>query len=509
MSGASARAGRIAIPRPSRFLQHRTLVVVGAGGYDALLVAALAALAAVFLIETPAAFGVDSWLALVAGREVWQNGIPHHEALTVVSHGAAWIDQQWLSQVTSYALYKVGGLGLLALANVTLITSGLAGAAVAARRLGASARTVVAVLPVCAWLVLPSGEVRTQAFAFPLFVATFYLLASDSRAPSRRVYWCLPLLVLWANLHGSASLGAGLVVLRGLTLAWDRRRDLARGVRAWRRPLALAVGGPLCLLLTPYGTSVLSYYRATLLSSTLKHAVTEWQPVTSSTFIAIPLFLLLALALWSFGRYPGKTTIWEKAAFIALGVGGIDAVRNTSFVALAGLIVVGVSLDGLIRGLQGGENRLRPRLNRAFAVGTLLVVAVAGIGTVARPARAFENARLQRVLAVVASATSANRSLDVLADQKSADWLLWRDPDLRGRVAFDVRFELLPAATLRQMQRLYLAAGPDWKRAARGYRLLVLDTKDDPLSTRAFLTESGHRVLYDDGRFVVILRGVS
>lgn len=476
------------------------------GGYDALLVAALAAMAGVFLIESPGAFQVDSWLALVAGREVWQSGIPHHDLLTVISHGGAWVDQQWLSQLATYTLYRIGGLGLVGLVNAALIVSGLVGAAYAARRLGARARTLITLLPLCAWLVLPSGEVRTQAFAFPLFVATVYLLASDSRNPSRRVYWCLPLLVLWANLHGSASLGAGLVALRGLTLAWERRNALRTDRRVWLRPLALTIGGPLCLLITPYGTSIVAYYHATLLNSALKHAVTEWQPITSSVLMAAPFFLLLAIAVWSFGRYAGRTTLWERAAVIVLGVGAIDAIRNVSFFALAAWIVVSVSVDAALIARFSGQVRLRPRVNRALAYGTVLVLAAAAIGTVVRPARAFESARLGRVLAVVAPVVAANHSLHVLADQWTADWLLWKDPALRGRVAYDVRFELLSATTLGRLQRLYMASGPDWKQEARGYRLLVLDAGDNLPSTKEFLAEPGRTVLYDDGRYAVILR---
>ena len=80
---------------------------------------------------------------------------------------------------------------------------------------------------------------------------------------------------------------------------------------------------------------------------------------------------------------------------------------------------------------------------------------------------------------------------------------------MSGRVAFDVRFELLSAATIRELQSMYLAAGPDWNREARGFRLLVLNAKDDPLSTREFLAERGRRVLYDDGTTVVILRSAA
>jgi hypothetical protein len=476
---------------------------------DTFLFVAVATVAGLFLIQVARAFNVDSWLALVAGRQVWQSGIPHHDTLAVMTHGHPWIDQQWLSQVVMYALYRVGGLGLLGLVNVTLIVAGLAGSFVAARRLGARPRTISLLVPVCVWLMLPSTEVRTEAFAFPLFVASVYLLACDSRNPSARVYWCLPLLVLWANLHGSASLGAGLVALRGLTLVWERRAAIRDDLRTWRRPLALIVGGPLCLLLTPYGTSIVSYYHATLFNGALKGAVTEWQPVTSVVVIAVPLFGLLGVALWSFGRHRHKTTLWEQAALVALAVAAIDAVRNVPFFVLAAVIIVGLSLDGAVAARFAAPSRVWPRVNRKLAVWTLAVLLALGAAvTVARPAAGFESARLQRVLAVVQAATGANHSLRVMADQEAADWLLWRDPSLRGRVAFDVRFELLSATTFKQLQRLGLAAGLGWKQAARGYRLLVLDVAQQRLSIGAFLAEPGRRILYDDGQFVVILRTV-
>jgi hypothetical protein len=508
----ASRVGAVAKRMPTAAAPPRPRSILELGyqvaerlGYDVLLVAAVAALAAIFLMQVGHAFDVDSWLALMAGRVVWESGIPHHETLTVISHGAAWVDQQWLSQLVTYGEYEIGGLGLVALVNVTLIISGIAGAAIAARRFGAGARSVLLLLPICAWLVLPSGEVRTQAFAVPLFVMAFYLLAADNRRPSRRVYWCLPLLVLWANVHGSASLGAGLVALRGLVVAWERRGELTRSVRAWARPITLTLGGPLCLLLTPYGTSVISYYHATLFNATLKHAVTEWQPVTSSLPVAIPFFILAGAALWSFGRHIGRTTLWERAAMVALAVGGIDAIRNVSFFAFAALIVVSVSLDGLV-GSRGASARLRPRINGALALGALGVAFIAAIATAVKSAQGFEQTRLIRVLDVVKPAMSADPSLRVFADQRSADWLLWRAPNLAGRVAYDVRFELLSEQELRRLQLLTTAAGPSWKDEARGYRLLVLDAKDDPLTTKGFLAEPGRRVLYDDGTMVVILR---
>jgi hypothetical protein len=515
--------GEVALepPRAGRERQgiRRLFTITLPAGSGMLVLIAVLALAIVLLDLLPASFSVDSWLELVAGRYIWQNGLPHHETLTVIAHGARWVDQQWLGQLLSYGLDRLGGFGLLGLVNVAMMVGGVGAAVIAASRRGARLWVVLLVFALCLCQIVPSHEVRTQAFAIPLIVATVLLLSSDSRRSSARVYWCLPLLMLWANLHGTAALGAGLVSLRGITLAGERRRAVhaawacrgpARLRAVWselRRPLALAVGAPCTLLMTPYGLETLSYYRATMMNSALRHAVTEWQPITSAWLEAVPFFLLAALAVWLFGRRPGVTTTWEKLALLALAAGSIDVIRNALLFGLAALVILPAALDSVIAVRTRREVPDRRKLNAALAWSAIAIVAVAATWTVIRPRSAFEQgSRLPRLAAAVRSATEANPSLRVLADVRFADWLLWADPQLQGRLANDARFELLSPASTVGLERVFFALGPDWKRAARGYRLLVLDRPVSPDAVRGFLAEPGHRVLFADGPVIVILR---
>jgi hypothetical protein len=471
-------------------------------GSDVLLAALVLGIAAVLFAFLPGAFSVDSWLALVAGRDVWSSGLPHHETLTALSQGHAWVDQQWLSELTSYALYRIGGLGLLGLTNVALVAISVGGAVIGARRLGASARSVMVVLPLCLWLAIPSREVRTQEFVLPLFVATTFLLARDSRAPSRAVLWCLPLLVLWGNLHGTVTLGVGLVALRGLTILWEQRRKLTGH---WKRPLALIIGAPACLLITPYGAHILTYYHTMFLQSSVRHTVTEWQPITSAWLVAVPFFLGAGLALWSFGRNPHRTTPWEQLALIALAAGSVLVIRNVLFFALAAIMILPLSL-----GLETKPARARPYVNAAVALGALAAVLIGATATLTRPASAYEfHYQRAGVLATVRAAIAADPQAKVLADVRFADWLLWRDPGLRGRIANDARFELLSGTQAMRLQRVYAAAGIDWKAGARGFRLIVLDRAYEPDTVAGFAHEPGARVLYDDGERLVILRTAS
>jgi hypothetical protein len=447
---------------------------------------------------------------------VWQSGIPHHETLIALAYGHQWIDQQWLSQLLSYAIYLAGGLRLVSLVNVIFLVAGVGGSVAAARKLGGPFLAVLVTFPACVALITPWREVRTQTFIVPLFVAVVYLLARDARdvrdgrAPSRRVYWCLPMLVLWANLHGTVTLGAGLVALRGLTIAWERRRQLTRQAGAWLRPLALTIGGPVSILLTPYGLSIIGYYHTTMVGGTLRQAVREWQPVTTQPVQAVVLLGLAGVAIWSFGRNSSKTTLWEKIALIALAAGGVSVWRNVLFFGLFALMVVPVSLGLRTRAQASRPSRANLRLNGAILALAAVLALGTAISTIVRPAARIEYA-YQRpgVLAAVLNATRHDPSLRVMAEERMEDWLLWRDPSLSGKVAADARFELLSPAQLGPLQCLFQVTCLDYKRAAVGYRLLVLDRKYEPETVKGFLAEPGHRVLYDDGQRLVILRSVN
>lgn len=487
-------------------MRLRASAVAGHGG-ELLLAVGLMAVAAGLLHVLPGAIEQDTWLALVDGRLVAQHGIPHHVTLTAFAGGRPWVDQQWLAQMWMYWLYRAGGMALVGVVNVALIVSAILAAIMAARRLGACTASVIRVLPLAAFGVAAALEVRTQPYAYLLAVAVMFLLARDSRRPSRAVYLCLPLLILWANVHGSAALGAGLVVLRGLTSLWERRRVLAREPRAWLHGLALIVAAPLCLLATPYGTGAISYYRATLLEGNLSRFVTEWQPVTTLPVVAVPFFVLAAATLWSFGRHAGRTTVFERCALIVLAAGGIIALRNVVWFSLATLIVLPVSIDLAVRSKQrtSSQGGARIPLNLALVAAAVVLLVVEFAQVTARSPSSLEPLYPNGALAQVREAVDAGASTRVYADERFSDWLLWRLPQLPGRVAYDASFELLSPSQLEAIAALKEQAGDDWNRAARGYRLLVLDSSATSL-VRGFLREPGTRRLFEGDGAVVLLR---
>ncbi|TMC48512.1 MAG: hypothetical protein E6J20_18790 [Chloroflexi bacterium] len=303
----------IARPRLSALLEREGLVVGVVSAY-----------AASVAYRLPLRVAQDAWFALVGGRQVVRHGLPGSDTLTYWTVGKHWIDQQWIAQAASYGLYSVGGIKLFALSHLALVVLALALVVVAARRRGASPRAVAWTAIVVVYLLaLAAGHARTQSFAYPLFALVLLLLLDDVRRPSRRVFLVLPLLALWANVHGSVVLGALLVALHGALVML--RGD--RSSRALVRGGLLVAGSAFSLIATPWFAGTLGYYRSTLFNSSFKDILSEWRAPTL-TLELLPLYLLAGGALWLLGRNRRRFTAFEQLALLLLLALAFVAQRN-------------------------------------------------------------------------------------------------------------------------------------------------------------------------------------
>jgi hypothetical protein len=466
-------------PISSRFLGREALPLALVAFYAAVL----AGLAQFELVG-------DSWLTLVSGREVVQHGLPQHDQLMALSHGARWVDQQWLAQVVFYEVTRFGGIQAAVILHVLLLAGALALSVVAARRRGASATTVLLVGLVCVFLAPWAWQLRAQSFAYPLFAATLWLLSADSRAPSRRVLLVLPVLALWANLHGSVVLGAGLVALRGLTIAYERRPG-------WKPRAGCLLAAPLLVLASPYGTALVGYYRHMLGSPLLSRFVQEWGPTTPSK--AWLFYPTAVLAVWLLGRNGGVLTLFERLALLAATLVGFVALRHLVWFELAALMFLPVLVDARRAKAAIPQRAARPL--GALAALCLLAIPVA---LAAAPASWYDRQLPTEATAALDRAT-ASSGTTVFASETLSDWLLWHEPALRGRIAYDVRFELLSVRQLDRLSAYHRRSGPGWEAPTLPFSVLVLDRKVDSHLIGGLEARPNVQRIFADRR-VVILR---
>ena len=89
----------------------------------------------------------------------------------------------------------------------------------------------------------------------------------------------------------------------------------------------------------------------------------------------------------------------------------------------------------------------------------------------------------------------------VWATEQWADWLLWEDPQLEGRIAFDARVELLTEAQVKRMT-VFSATSLLARQVLRRYAIVVASKGNEPDAYRALRREGP--VVYDDGNVLVV-----
>jgi hypothetical protein len=377
--------------------------------------------------------------------------------------------------------------------GIVLVLLALSLATATARTSGASSRSTF-VVGLLAVLAGPWGwTLRAQTTALPFFAGTLWLLVDGSRRGIRnRTLLVVPLLVVWANLHGSVVLGAALTVLLGVVDVVRRRR------LAWR-PVVLALLAPLCVLASPYGTKLIAYYDLMLVDAPFAPILREWQ--WSKPDGTTALFWLLVLAgagLLAMRRCRTRLTAYELAVLLVTFVGAVQAVRGGIWFALAAAAILPVALDGYFARADVDA----PKVNRIISLAALAGLALALVSFIARPASWFVSQWPEEQVQAVRAATR-DPGVKLFATDGTADWLLWRIPDIRGRLAYDVRFELYDQPSLDRIVR-YNAHRGDWKALLDGYDLVVVDGPRTSRRARALLAEPGATLVFDDDELTLV-----
>ncbi len=447
---------------------------------------------------------IDTYFDLYAGRYVAQHGIPERNVVTALAHGKPWIDQQWLGQLIYYRAWQLGGYAAVVMLSIAMIAAGFAVLGALMLRRGASP------LRMCAWTVAAFAvsfgyaTPRAQSFGYlfmPLLL--WLLLADDGTGRLRLLTWLsIPLLALWANVHGSVLLGVGFTGLYAACRAWAalRRRDY-RGLAAY---LLLGACAVLALMCTPYGFGVVRYYGSLIGNPELSAAGTEWTPpnpasADSWAFFAVAVAVAVAVIVgWRRGARPQP----EVGIFgvVTLGV-ALLAFRNTPWFGFAGCLL---ATDMLV--VRAAPRAVAASFRWAIAAALAVSAVFAGIGLARAPASQYQAWIPRQPIDVAAHMAGRNPRLLVLSDQWSAVGLLWLHPALFGRVAFDIRAEQYSQTQLASVFDFMFADGPHWQRLLRGYSLVVVSRHWHPRLAIAVTRMAGWRVVYSDISGVVVER---
>ena len=447
----------------------------------------------------------DSYKALYDARWIVEHGLPHTEALTVMAAGRPWIDQQWLAEVIFYGAWRIGGYSLLAGLAIALTALAYTVLAATMSRRGASPGLVLcsatmAILSLSGWQFI-----RSQNFALPLFAGLMAICLRDSEQdrPGRRLLLLLPLLVLWANLHGSVLLGAALAVAylsyRATLLA--RQKLYREAVKCAALGVA-AVGSPLA---TPYGTQIVDYYARFAGNRPMAQLAIEWASPRFPSFVffelALPAAIVVAALVSALVRRERPSAVLIGAFTLT----GIAASLESGSIVWFGMVAA-LLLAEIGRRRGRGASCSRPA-SALIGISGALAAAFAATTLAARPGQAYESIAATHAMAAARKYVATHPCASILADNLSSSALLWHYPSLDGRLAFDARLEEYSQPALRDWLAFVDAKPGRWRALADRFSVVVADPSYASALIPALARFPASRVLARDTSGIAVLTG--
>jgi len=274
----------------------------------------------------------DTYLHIATGRWILAHwALPVHDVFSHSMPGAVWVPHEWLAEIVLALTYD--GAGWSGVATLTALCFAWAVALFTRRILDYFEPITGLIVAITgAMLVLPHLLARAHVLALPLLViwcGGLFAAADQRRAPS---WFLLPVLALWANLHGSFMFGLALAgFLAGEVVLLSPAAERLLLARRWGLFL---VGAVLASIVSPNGVdSLLTPFR--IMNLTVMQSVfIEWQPPNFSQPQLVEFWILLAL----FAGFASGVKLPILRALVMLGIVHM-AIRHVRHADLLGLVV--------------------------------------------------------------------------------------------------------------------------------------------------------------------------
>jgi hypothetical protein len=310
------------------------------------------------------------WQITVGQWIVDHRAVPETDVYSFTMRGQPWISTQWLAQVIYARAYAIAGWsGPVVLAAAAIAATFALLAKFLNRRLSES--TTLVFIAAALALTVPHLLARPHVLAMPVMIAwvSGLIAAADRRdAPS---YFLLPLMALWANLHGGFVFGLMLVAAVALDAVLSAEAGSRKSLALRWAAFALAALAASCL--TPYGwNSLLASQKILALGSALP-LIMEWRPADFGSVGAFEICLLLGIAL---ALYRGVTLpLMRIVLLLGLLHMALAQGRSVEILALLAPLVLAAPLAKQIGSAEMAHSTAAaPRRGALFgAVAALLV----------------------------------------------------------------------------------------------------------------------------------------
>ena len=478
--------------------------------------------------------GAAGWEGLLSDADVgWHirtgeyilnhHAVPHHDLYSFSKPDAPWYAWEWLTDLMDGALHRVAGLKGIVLAAAVFIA--LFAFSLIKRMVSRGVHLFVALI--IALLGVGGSSMhflaRPHLLTLLLLSLSVWMIERDRKRPSSKIWWLVPLTVIWTNLHGGFL---ALLVVLGLASigtaieAWFGFKGTLRGaVRYTKLTLACAAAS----LVNPYGWQLHVHVVEYLRSDWIRNVVQEFQSPSfrQENMLQFEALMLIGLivAAAQFRSWRVVEGLWIVFwAHMALG-----SVRHAPiFVTVTAPIIAAQLSDWWTQWTTGMKAGSLPGILNLMAADALKgfrrtsawpVAAVVALALMGPPFTSIKSVKWPQdfpdfvfpTKIVRANADLILRSRILTTDQW-ADYLIYVNP--AQKVFIDGRSDFYGPQVGNDYLRLTSGAW-DWRQLLDKYRFdLALLPVDSPLAT-ILKQAPDWRVLVDDGKRILLAHSTS
>ncbi len=291
----------------------------------------------------------DTALHTRTGDWILDHGsIPVTDPFSYTQPGERWYAFQWLTGVLFAWLNRMAGLkgivllsgGLIALTMTVLVRDMV--------RRGASGLIAIVLALIATNAMSIHFHARPHLFTLLFLVMGHYLIARDLEEPSPRVWFILPLVLFWVNMHSGFPV---MLATLGL-LTTGRGLSALTGEGNWRQVLrygVLTALAALTTLLNPNGFALYQHISKFLSNSWILQYVDEYK---SPVFRSEPMYYFMAILFA--GLMAARTQIekrqWHTLFWLLFfGAGSLVSARHVPIFMIIALPPVALELTALLR----------------------------------------------------------------------------------------------------------------------------------------------------------------
>jgi hypothetical protein len=439
----------------------------------------------------------DIWWHLKTGEYIAAHkSVPHTDPFSYTRASQPWIAHEWLSELLFFELERSVGFG-----GLILVFSAILCAAFFFLYLRCGPAPYIAGMLTLfgAWATAPVWGVRPQVLSLLCTSLWLFLLERSERNP-KLLWWTLPLILFWVNLHAAFALGLALSALF-LLGEWIENKLAHRSQQSLRLaafilPLDLSI-----VPLNPNGLRMFSYPFETLRSPAIQNYIVEW---ASPNFHRPEYWLFLLIILVTFTALTCSRLQLRPRDLLLLLVSlyaSLCSIRMIPLFILIAIPLIAKRLGSWPRTTQ--PSRRNPATRTALnAVIVLSMVIFATVRITQVIQRLPETLARQFPARAVADLESHPPAGPIFNHYDWGGYLIWNlYPSTR--VFIDGRTDLYGEPLLHDFADLYQFHGP-WQEILQRWRIQTVIVPPDSALATGLRSAPGWTVSYQDSQAIIL-----